>query len=127
MKFFRLFIILLLSLSVTSCAFIKNLKGEKNNENTDNGNSSAPDGSVKMTAKITGIDDRITVEVLESEYTSGTHWVITSGATEYYDENGGKISRSDLKENDTVEIFYSGQVMMSYPPQIVAAKIQIVE
>lgn len=133
MKLFRLFIVLLLSLSVSSCTFIDKLKGENDSpnnndeENENNENQSAPKDSVKMKAKIISIDDRITVEVLESEYTSGIHWVITSDATLYLDETENKISRSDLKENDTVEIFYSGQVMMSYPPQIVAARIRIVK
>ena len=91
-----------------------------------------PDGSkpgdgVRMVASITEISDRITVEVLESPYTFGTHWVITAPSTEYYAKDGRLISRSDLKVGDKVEILYSGQVMMSLPPQIVAAKISVMD
>ena len=45
----------------------------------------------------------------------------------YADKNGTEISRSDLKPNMKIEITYGGQVMMSYPPQIVASKIQIIQ
>ena len=48
---------------------------------------------------------------------------ITSDSTVFCNSDGKKIKKSDLSVGDTVEIFYSGQVMMSYPPQIVAAKI----
>ena len=84
-----------------------------------------PDGSVVMKAQIKEIGEKIEVDVVESEYTTGVHWVITSDATQYFDKDGNKINRSDLKRGDVVEIRYSGQVMMSYPPQIVAARITV--
>lgn len=80
---------------------------------------------VKMTARVNAIGDKIEVEVIESEYTSGPYFVITGDGTEYT-KNGSKISRDDIKVGDTVEIYYSGQVMLSYPPQIVAHKIIVV-
>ena len=82
-----------------------------------------PNDSVRMTARIDEIGEKITVTVLESEYTTGIHWVITHEQTKYTSENGATTSRDDLQVGDTVEIFYNGQVMMSYPPQIVAWKI----
>ncbi|MBO5907448.1 MAG: hypothetical protein J6Q85_04810 [Clostridia bacterium] len=82
-----------------------------------------PEGRVKMTARIDNISEYIEVTVLESEYTFGPHWVITAENTRYFDSDGGQISRADLAAGDTVEILYSGQVMLSYPPKIVAAKI----
>ena len=84
-----------------------------------------PENSVKMLATVDAVDDKITVTVLESDYTSGVHWVITSDNTKYYNKSGSKIERKDISVGDTVEIHYSGQVMMSYPPQIVALQIQI--
>ena len=81
---------------------------------------------VTMTAVIDNISDRIEVTVLESEYTSGVHWVITSKDTEFIGKNGEKIAREDLSVGDKVEIVYSGQVMMSYPPQIVGRKITVI-
>ena len=129
MRLFRLFIVLLLALSISSCALSENSKKEKEkeNENSDGRNQYIPQNSVTMTAKITDVDEKITVEVLESDYTSGTHLVITSDSTIFLGKNGNEISRSDLKENDVVEISYSGQVMLSYPPQIVALQIKIAE
>ncbi|MBQ9802063.1 MAG: hypothetical protein IJW51_03210 [Clostridia bacterium] len=82
-----------------------------------------PDGSVHMTATIKGMGEKIEVEVLESDYASGIYLVITGEQTAYLDSEGNTLSRTDLSVGDTVEIFYSGQVMMSLPPQIVAAKI----
>ena len=38
------------------------------------------------------------------------------------DASGKKISPSDIVAGDKVEIFYSGQVMLSYPPQVYAGK-----
>lgn len=84
------------------------------------------DGSVVMKAEVKAINDKIEVEVIESEYTFGVHWVITSEGTKYFDKDGNKIDRDDIKCGDVVEIRYSGQVMMSYPPQIVAAKITVI-
>ena len=83
------------------------------------------ENAVVMTAKIDNIFDRIEVSVLESEYAFGVHWVITSSETEFVSKDGKKITREDLEIGDTVEIVYNGQVMMSYPPQIVARKITV--
>ena len=80
-------------------------------------------GKVKMTAEVLSVGDRIHVNVIESKYTFGEHIVITGENTKYFDVCGEKIHREDIKVGDRVEIFYNGQVMMSYPPQIVARKI----
>lgn len=81
---------------------------------------------VKMTAIIKNIGDKIEVEVIEGQYgVSGIYWVNVSGDTVYTDTNNVRLPASALKVGDTVEITYGGQVMMSYPPQIVALKIQI--
>ena len=79
--------------------------------------------SVRMIALIDNIGEYVEVTVLESEYTFGQHWVITPKETKFFDENGVAISREQLKAGDKVEILYSGQVMLSYPPKIVARKI----
>lgn len=81
-----------------------------------------PGDGVSMVATVTEVGERLTVEVTESEYTFGTHWVIITD-TKFYDKSGKKITKDDIKIGDSVKIQYSGQVMLSYPPQIVAAKI----
>ena len=80
---------------------------------------------VSMVAVVDAVGERIEVTVTESEYTSGVHWVITSDETAFFNKNGEKIEKSDVKVGDKVEIIYSGQVMMSYPPQIVARSVKV--
>jgi len=78
----------------------------------------------QMVVKVLNIGEKIEVEVFESENdASGIYWVITSDETEYFNQNGEKLSKENIEIGDTIEIFYGGQVMMSYPPQIVAKKI----
>ena len=83
------------------------------------------DGRVSMTARILEISDRILVEVIESPYTFGEHLVHTPPETLILGHDGSPIERAALKVGDTVRIRYSGQVMLSLPPQIVAAEIRV--
>ena len=82
--------------------------------------------SFTMTAKVTDVtDDVIEVEIISAPYeNTGTFWVRTSPETKFYSKDG-EISRSDIKVGDTVKIIYSGQVMLSYPPQIVAHSVTV--
>ena len=80
-----------------------------------------------MVAEIVGIGEKIEVEVIEGEHgASGTYWVIVGEDTVFEDSDGSRISLASLQVGDHIKITYSGQVMMSYPPQIVAKKITIV-
>ena len=125
MKILKNIILILLLLSLSSCSLLNNGNSESDDEKSETDNGEKPGSDFKMTAEITELGDKISVNVTDSEYASGIYWVITASATEYFDKNGDKIKRSDLKIGDTVEILYSGQVMMSYPPQIVAARITV--
>lgn len=87
-------------------------------------NASNPRGRVSMIATVSEINDRLVVEVTESEYTFGTHWVIITD-TVFYDKSGNEVTKDAIKVGNSVKIQYSGQVMLSYPPQIVAASITI--
>ena len=69
--------------------------------------------------------DRLLVEVIESDYAFGEYIVLTNEGTAWRDSTGAEISPAQLAVGDTVEITYGGQVMMSYPPQIVARVVQI--
>ncbi len=94
--------------------------GDGNGDGTETG--AAPEFT--MTAKITAIGERIEVTVIEAPHgNTGPFWVITGEATAYRGKNGEAIAREALSVGDTVEITYGGQVMMSYPPQIVALLI----
>ena len=77
----------------------------------------------KLRGTVTSVGDRIEVDVIESEYAFGIYSVIIANQTVFKSASGKSISKDDIKVGDTVDIYYGGQVMMSYPPQIVAAKI----
>ena len=78
----------------------------------------------KMIAEIIAIGDKIEVEVIEGEYgASGIYWVNFNEKTPIVSKNGGALALADLSVGDQVKITYNGQVMMGYPPQIVARKI----
>ena len=116
MKNISKLIILLLSISVLFGCDILGDRGE----NKDYG-----DGA-KMIAEIVYISDKIEVNVIEGDYgASGAYWVITNSATVIKDQNNNHIST--LNVGDKIEIIYSGQVMLSYPPQIVAKKIIVLK
>lgn len=79
---------------------------------------------VKMTAKIIAINDKIEVEVIEEiNGMTGKFWVNTSPTTAILDKNGNPLLM--LEVGQIVEITFDGKVMMSYPPQIAAQKIQV--
>ena len=84
-------------------------------------------GKFIMTATITAINSHIEVEILTDEYNSGIMWVNASSLTAVYNSNGKKIKLNDLRVGDKIQIEYSGQVMMSYPPQIAAKRVYIAE
>ncbi len=113
MKKFKFAIIIVLVISaLTSCSLF--VKGD------------ADMTEVKMTATIISIGEKLEVEVTESESgVLGPFWIITGIETKVYDSNGHRVPLSSLKVGDTVEITYGGQMMMSFPPQVVAKKIQI--
>ena len=78
---------------------------------------------LKAVVKNTDTKGQLEVEVIESDYAEGIYWVHTSDA-KFVDAEGKSISVNDVNVGDTVKITYGGQVMMSYPPQIVAYKIE---
>lgn len=81
-----------------------------------------------MTATVTAVSDKLEVNVIEGEHgAEGIYWVNTSAQTAFTNTNGEPITRADIKVGDTVEIRYTGQVMMSYPPQIVAVRVTVIK
>ena len=70
-------------------------------------------------------NDRIVVEIIESDYAFGVYHILTFDTTKYYNKNGSQITRQGIMVGDTVEITYSGQTMLSYPPQVVAYQIRL--
>ena len=107
----RNFLVLALAL-LTLCAVGCQPQGEQNSF------------TLKAIVKSTEDLGRIEVDVIESDYASGIYWVLIGNGTKITDSHGKAICVTDIKVGDTVEITYSGQVMMSYPPQIAAIKIK---
>ena len=70
-------------------------------------------------------EERLMIEVIESEYAFGEYVVLLNGDTQFADREGKPSSPAALAAGQTVEVVYGGQVMMSYPPQIVARAVQI--
>ena len=78
-----------------------------------------------LKAVVNTVTDRLEVEVIDSDYAFGVYWVLINDSTKYENSEGGVISLSDIHPGSTIEITYGGQVMMSYPPQIVAQKVTL--
>ncbi len=79
----------------------------------------------EMKAEVAGLSEKLEVNVTEAEYAEGIYWIIISEETEILNSDGKKISRDEIAMGDKVIITYNGQVMMSYPPQVAAIKIEI--
>ena len=87
------------------------------------GKGNDEDYEYTMLAEITKIEEKIEVEVKESPVAEGIYLVNTSNDTAFEDAKGKRIKRENLSVGDTVLIAYTGQVMMSIPPQIIALAI----
>ena len=91
------------------------------------GERSEGDGvQYQLKARVSAVNEKIEVEIIESPDGSvGPLWIITSDATEYYGKDGKAIARTDICVGDIITVSYSGQVMMSYPGQIVAHTVTV--
>lgn len=108
--------ILLLSLCCLATAGCDEEKNENTNEQQGD--------SFEMTATVMELGEKISVNVTASEYAEGQYLVNVADTVEILNAEGEKIKRADLAVGDTVKIWYTGQVTMSIPPQIIALKIQ---
>ena len=113
-------LLLAFSLSLVACKNEDAVSALKSN--TDDEPASP---SVEMEGAVTETGERLVVEVTKSEYTSGPHVVLINDSTVITDANGNFLSAEDIKVGDRLKILYSGQVMLSYPPQIVALHIVV--
>ncbi len=66
-------------------------------------------------------------EIIDSEVASGEYIVLYDDMTDFFDGSGKSVTINDVRVGDTIEIIFSGQVMLSYPAQIYANKIKILE
>ena len=109
-----------------------NDNNESNNDTNSNTNNDSrsveeknADGEFFYKGKIISnqSSDRIEIEIIDSQVAFGRYDVLVDAGTVYLDSNGNSITRDDLKVDDVVEVIFSGQVMLSLPPQIYAQKI----
>lgn len=120
------------------------LVGCNNNANTSGGDNSAgennnagnnndevyeernADGDVVYRGEVKSVDNKKFIQVyIHNPITDDLYNVLISDVTVFKDKNGNSINRDQIKVGDTVEIGFSGQVMLSYPPQIVAKSITV--
>ena len=88
------------------------------------GNGSASE-DFTMKATVTAISSgRLEVDVYSAEYAEGKYSIVVDSTTKVFDASGNKIDLSSIAIADKIEITYSGQVMLSYPPQVFAIKIK---
>ena len=80
---------------------------------------------VAVTATVVKIEEKIEVNVTESPVSTGPYLVIISDTSVLKNKKGKSITKDDLAVGDVVRITYSGQIMMSIPPQIVALTLQV--
>ena len=80
---------------------------------------------ITMVAEILEISDTILVDVKESDIAFGVYTLIPAESVKYFSCDGSKIAKNDLKVGDLIEVKYSGQVMLSIPPQVVAYSITV--
>lgn len=81
----------------------------------------------KLLAVVNAITDaELEVTVADNDGVHfGEYRILTSSATRYYAQDGVKIDRSAVEVGDTIEVTYNGQVMRSFPPQVVATSVTI--
>ena len=100
--------------------------GRDDNINSGNENMTNGAESFVMTATVVSTDELLEVDVVSAPHgNTGRFWVRVSENTSFTSSSGESISLSDVQVGDIIEITYSGQVMMSYPPQIIAISITV--
>ena len=121
MKKIVLLILVFALLSLFGCS--TETGGEVTDSGSGEGGESVP---FVFRGTVFEVSELLGVQMEETEYSSGPYHVITGEETTYFDESGAPTSRDSVKIGSVIEVTFSGQVMMSYPPKISAKSIQIV-
>ena len=80
---------------------------------------------VYMEARILEVNETLLVSVTKSDYAFGDY-ILHIGNCKIYNNDGKQISKDELSVGNNIKVEYSGQVMLSIPPQVVAHKIAII-
>lgn len=116
-KSLLLLFVILLFCSLSSCNLPNGDDSGNENEN--------PTDTATISGTVTAVTSRIEILADETEISSGPYSVIITDDTDFYFANGAKAAIDDVDIGQKVEITFSGQVMLSYPAQIVAHKVVI--
>ncbi len=105
-----------------------NTDSNNNQNNADNSRGVEErnaDGEFFYRGVVTSTDNAsyIVMEIIDSQVAFGIYHVLVDTGTVYVDEDGNAISRDSIKVGDTIEVVFSGQVMLSLPPQIYAQRV----
>ena len=111
---------LIIFLALALCIFCSCEKAE----NADNANTETP-SEYTLVGTVTAKNTRIELYADETEIMSGPYSVIINDQTEFCYANGASATLDSVEIGDRVEITYNGQVMLSYPAQIVAQRVVI--
>lgn len=84
-------------------------------------------GEYVFKGEVTNVSEKkyIVMEIIDSDIAFGTYHVLVGVTTTFFHMDDSAASRDEIKVGDIIEVAFSGQVMMSYPPQIYAQKIYI--
>lgn len=116
--------ILMLTLALIGCQPTENATGAGGGNEEKNER-----GEFVFKGEVTDLSNyrHIEMEIIDSEIAFGTYLALTDKDTLFFDNNGGAITREDIKVGDIIEVVFSGQVMQSFPPKIYAQKIYLTE
>ena len=117
----------MLLLFVTGCQPSDNNGNKNDNDSNDNVEEKNENGEFFFKGVVTSTDSKyyIAMEIIDSEVAFGIYHVNIGDQTVFVDKDGNQISRATIKVGDTIKVVFSGQVMLSYPPQISAQKITL--
>ena len=87
------------------------------------------EGEVVYRGRVTKLGDKreMEMEIVDSTIAFGPYRVLIGDSTTFYGASGEEIDRETIELDDIIEVVFSGQVMMSYPPQIAAKRVYIAE
>ena len=124
-RIFALVIMIMMLFAVGCDGGNNNITGGGNATDNHTTEEKTPDGEFFLRGIVKSVDEKkfIAMEVIDSDIAFGIHHVLIDGGTRFLNAAGDSIDRADIKVGDTIEVIFSGQVMLSYPPQIYAQKI----
>ena len=129
-------LILILSIILIFLASCSENSPASNHNHPDSGDNNGPqhpvpheieemDDQFYLSGEVIDLEYDVLINVTGSDYAFGPYRVLVSSETNVVDFDGNKISADEIKIGDIITVVYSGQIMMSYPPQIAAKTVYL--